>query len=74
MRWGFKSWAINEIAVSPEGRVVGSRTVVAYPPFVFGTATTQITRRTRYAPIFTPDGAACTIGGYRVFFRLPDRR
>lgn len=38
MRWGFEGWAVTEFDITADGRTVGVRPVMAYPPFVFGAA------------------------------------
>lgn len=73
LRWGFEGWAVNELSIAPDGRVAGSRTVAAYPPFVFADASRPVSERARYDRTFVPDGAACVSDASRVVFRLPDR-
>jgi tetratricopeptide (TPR) repeat protein len=71
VRWGFEGWAMNELALTPQGEVAHSRTVMAYPAFVFGEASRRVTGRTRHEPTYVPDGAACTYDRQAVRFALP---
>ncbi|HVQ09685.1 MAG TPA: hypothetical protein VMS43_14745 [Allosphingosinicella sp.] len=73
LRWGFEGWAVNEMSIAPDGVVAGSRTIVAYPPFIFGDATAEVSRRARYQPVYVPDGRPCVGDIYRVTFLLPAR-
>jgi len=72
MRWGFEGWAASEVMVAPNGEVVESRTVAAYPPFVFGDASRRIADRSRHHQTFAADHAPCPGAGLTVHFRLPD--
>jgi len=71
LQWGFEGWAISEVTIAPDGSVIEGRTVMAYPPLVFGEAALEITRRPRRVPTFVPDGAPCTYERQRVTFLLP---
>jgi tetratricopeptide (TPR) repeat protein len=71
MRWGFEGRATSEILVAPAGNVAEARTLAAYPAFVFGPPALRIVQRTRYAPIFTPDGGPCPAEPQPVSFMLP---
>lgn len=70
--WGFEGWAIGESAVGRDGRVTQSRTILAYPPFVFGDPTLRIIERSEYERVETQSGAPCFAGRQTVRFRLPD--
>ncbi len=72
LRWGFEGWAVSEISASADGDTVRSRTVMAYPPFVFGEATRRITDRARFEPSYRPDDAPCPVARQRVRFMMPD--
>ena len=72
LRWGFEGWAVSEISASADGDAVQSRTVMAYPPFVFGESARRITDRARFEPSYRPDPAPCPITRRRVRFVLPD--
>lgn len=68
MQWGFSGWANIESIIGAD-RATAVRTLIAYPPFVFGTAAQGIARSTRYEPSFRPDvEAAC--GGQSVTTRF----
>ncbi|MEA3047648.1 MAG: hypothetical protein QOJ53_1980 [Sphingomonadales bacterium] len=71
LRWGFEGWGVNELALTPQGEVALARTVMAYPPFVFGQAARRVAGRTRHEPTYVPDGAACTYDRQAVRFVLP---
>ena len=72
LRWGFEGWAISQYDVDAEGRTQNTRTVVAYPPFVFGPAANGIIKGARYAKTFRPDGGlGCGSLTQRVVFRIP---
>ncbi len=71
MAWGFEGWAIMEAQVGPDGRPAPIRTLIAYPPFVFGAASERIVNRFRFAPAVAPGGRACTTHVQRVVYRLP---
>jgi hypothetical protein len=71
LRWGFEGWGSSELTVDAEGRVVGARTVVAYPPFVFSDTTSQVLRRTRYGRVFVPPGGGCVLDRQILQYRLP---
>lgn len=72
LRWGFEGWATNEALIGADGHVVGTRTIAAYPPFVFGDAVGLITRRTRYVTNFVPGDAPCAVDRSTVHFELPE--
>lgn len=72
LRWGFEGWAVSEISASADGDAVQSRTVIAYPPFVFGESARRITDRARFEPGYAADPAPCPIARRRVRFVLPD--
>jgi len=52
MRWGFDGWARIAYDVDTAGRPVAVRTVLAYPPLIFGDASEGIVKRFRFRPIF----------------------
>lgn len=68
MQWGFSGWANTESTIGAD-RATAVRTLVAYPPFVFGPAAQGIARSTRYEPSFRPDAEA-TCGGQSVTMRF----
>lgn len=68
LQWGFSGWAITESIIGAD-RATAVRTLIAYPPFVFGAAGQGIARSTRYEPSFRPEAeAAC--GGQSVVMRF----
>jgi hypothetical protein len=71
-RMGFEGWVMAEADVTPDGRTVAQRAVVAYPPFVFDEAATGIARGARYFSSFRPDGAlACQGARLPIKFLMP---
>jgi tetratricopeptide (TPR) repeat protein len=70
-RWGFEGFAAAEAQVGDTGRPEKVRTVLAYPPFVFGEAAQGIVERFRFDPAAAPGGSACATVNQRVLFRLP---
>lgn len=70
--WGFEGWAVGELTVGRDGRVAQSRTVIAYPPFVFGASALRIVDRSIYEAVDASDNRPCFAGRQRVSFRLPD--
>lgn len=72
LRWGFNGWATLEFDVDAAGRVTGARTVLAYPPFVFGPSTVETFRGARYTQTYRPDGAlGCGGEQVSVVFQTP---
>ena len=49
-RWRFEGWVREAFDIAPDGAVTKVRTVVAYPPFVFGPATESTVKSFRYLP------------------------
>ncbi|MET4665795.1 energy transducer TonB [Sphingomonas sp. PvP056] len=50
LRWNFEGNARVAFDIAADGRVEQTRTVIAYPPFVFGPATERAVARFRYLP------------------------
>jgi len=50
LRWGFEGWLKEAFDIGPDGAVTDVRTVMAYPPFVFGPATEATLKHFRYMP------------------------
>ena len=73
MAWGFAGWAVAETQVGTPGRPDAVRTVMSYPPFVFGEGAEGIIGRFRFAPAPVRGGSACATYRRRIQFRLPDR-
>lgn len=69
---GFEGWVRTEFDVAADGRTVAPRTLVAYPPFIFNDAATNIVGGARFASSFQPDTAvACTANTMSIAFKLP---
>jgi hypothetical protein len=65
LRWGFEGWVRLEFDVAADGRVGGSRAVIAYPPFVFGPSAVKASSSWRYQQSFRPDGVAGCNGAHQ---------
>lgn len=74
LRWGFEGWALIEAAVDGDGALSGPRTILAYPPLVFGESAERIVARSRFAPTYLPDERRCQPMRQQVTFRVADRR
>jgi outer membrane biosynthesis protein TonB len=72
MRWGFEGWASVESTVGGDGVPAEIRTVMAYPPFVFGEAAQEVAGRTRYERLYLPEGVRCQAERTTVEFRVAD--
>ena len=71
-RFEFEGWVSTEFDISADGRTIAPRAVVAYPPFVFDEAATDIMRDSRFTSSFRPEGAlACAGRQHSVVFRQP---
>jgi hypothetical protein len=68
--WGFEGWATIEMSVTPDGKVVGPRTLIAHPPFVFGKAAEKMTIATRYLPPAVPLSGNCAVSRMTIRFRM----
>lgn len=56
LQWGFEGWATVQYDVTADGRTANARTVVAYPPFIFGKAAQMGIAGAKYAKSYRPDG------------------
>jgi hypothetical protein len=74
MTWGFEGWASVEHSVTPEGKAVGGRTLIAHPPFVFGTAAEEMLSDTRFLAPSVPLTPACAINRLTVRFKMGSRQ
>ena len=54
--WGLSGWARTEFDVRADGSTRNVRTVMAYPPFVFGPSIEQVVARQKYTQTFRPEG------------------
>jgi hypothetical protein len=68
MMWGFEGWTRTQFDVSAEGKVVNTRAILSYPPFVFTKAGVETVAGARYAKTYRPDGSlgcGASIAGVR---------
>ena len=68
LRRGLVGWAVTEFDVLANGRTRAPRTVIAYPAFLFGSASTRAVRNWTFRPSFRPDGVP-SCGGYQTTVR-----
>jgi hypothetical protein len=54
--WGISGWAKTEFDVKADGTTEHVRTVMAYPPFVFGRPMELVAARMKYTQSFRPQG------------------
>jgi outer membrane biosynthesis protein TonB len=60
LRWGFDGFVREAFDIDAAGRVQNARTILAYPPFVFGTAAEKTVAHFRYlAPVVDGGAAGC---------------
>jgi outer membrane biosynthesis protein TonB len=72
MRWGFEGWVRTEFDVRADGRTVAPRAVIAYPPFVFNEAATDVAKGFRYEASYRPSGGtSCSGQQSQIQFRMP---
>ncbi|MEI6642590.1 MAG: energy transducer TonB [Novosphingobium sp.] len=72
LEMGFEGWTQVEYDIAADGRTANQRSLIAYPPFVFGDAARDIISRARYDPSFRPSGSvACTGSSNTVRFIIP---
>ena len=57
MSWGFEGWTRTQFDVSADGKVVNTRAILSYPPFVFTKAGVSTVAGARYAKTYRPDGS-----------------
>lgn len=73
-RLGFEGWVRTSFDITPDGRTIAPRAVIAYPPFIFDEAANGIIRVARFSSTFRPEGAlACSGQQQSVLFLLPNR-
>ena len=63
LRWGFEGWVKVSYDIDTSGKPTGIRTVMAYPPFIFGPSTERAVADFRYRPIYR-EGTAVGCSGY----------
>lgn len=69
MRWGFSGWAVVQYDVTANGVSANQRTLMAYPPFVFGKAAVAMTKQSRWEASYRPAGGlGCGGSTWRVRF------
>lgn len=74
LRWGFDGWAKIGYDVDVQGRPVNVRTVLAYPPFVFGPGSERVVSKFRFEPIYRPGTTVgCVDRQQSIRFLLPGR-
>jgi tetratricopeptide (TPR) repeat protein len=56
LKWGFEGWAHQEFDIDAKGRSKNVRTIVAYPPFVFGKAASDVIETSKFDVSFRPGG------------------
>jgi hypothetical protein len=72
VRMGFEGWARIEFDIAADGRTAAQRTVIAYPPFLFGDAAKAMLGRTRYVRSYRPEASvACAANQQSFRFVLP---
>ncbi len=72
LRWGFEGTVREAFDINADGSVAGVRTVIAYPPLVFGTATEAAVQRFRYAiPTLGDKPLGCAAQTVNVRYIMP---
>lgn len=72
LQWGFEGWVQTEFDIAADGRTVTPRALIAYPPFVFDAAATDISRASRWASSYRPGGSvACAASHQSIRFMMP---
>jgi hypothetical protein len=73
MRWHFEGNVREAFDIGPDGRVENVRTVLSYPPFVFGSATEKAVAQFRYLPPTLDNKVLGCVGKtVNVNYRLPE--
>jgi hypothetical protein len=71
--WGFEGWTRTQFDVAADGKVIGSRAIVSYPPFIFTKAGVATMSAARFSKSYRPDGGlACGANTQNVRFMLPN--
>lgn len=69
---GFSGWTRVEFDIAADGRTAGQRTIMSYPPFLFGDAAKKMIAASRFAPSYRPgQGVACAANAQNFVFRIP---
>jgi hypothetical protein len=73
MQLGFEGWTRIEYDIAADGRTAGQRTLIAYPPFLFGDAAKAMIGKTRYVRSYRPEtSVACAANQLSFRFALPN--
>ena len=71
MAYGFEGWVRLEFDIKADGKTVGTRAVIAYPPFVFVDAATRMSSGMRFEASYRPSGSvACSANNQTIRFIL----
>lgn len=69
---GFEGWVRLEFDVQADGATANQRPIIAYPPFVFVKAATDISKHIRYESSYRPSGGtACSANQKGISFIRP---
>ncbi|MDB5704831.1 MAG: hypothetical protein JWN66_1947 [Sphingomonas bacterium] len=72
LRWGFEGWTQVQFDISADGKVLNQRAIIAYPPFVFTKAGSNLIANARFEKSYRPDGGlGCGGSTSGVRFILP---
>jgi outer membrane biosynthesis protein TonB len=72
VQMGFEGWARIEYDIGADGKTARQRTLIAYPPFLFGDAAKAMVAKTRYARSYRPEtSVACAANQQSFRFMLP---
>ena len=72
MQMGFEGWARIEYDIGADGRTARQRTLIAYPPFLFGDPAKAMIAKTRFARSYRPEtSVACAANQTSFRFLLP---
>ncbi|USU12985.1 hypothetical protein NF701_03770 [Sphingomonadaceae bacterium OTU29THOMA1] len=73
LSWGFEGWTETQFDIGADGKVVNSRAILSYPPFIFTQAGAETASTSLFSRTYRPDGGlACGASTRRVMFRIPD--
>jgi outer membrane biosynthesis protein TonB len=73
LRWHFEGNVREAFDIGPDGHVEDVRTVLSYPPFVFGSATEKAVAQFRYLPPTLDNKVLGCVGNtVNVNYRLPE--
>lgn len=72
IQMGFEGWTQIEFDIAADGKTAAQRTLIAYPPFLFGDAAKTMIAKTRYARSYRPEASvACAANRQSFMFRIP---